>query len=359
MPIPFIHVGCGKFSLQRLQVLIDSKNFVPVACVDIDIHKARQNLSSSNRNSLNNLSDRVYASIKEAREKHDVEVCFIFAVASAHSQLVIESLELGMHTFCVKVLACNQEEFKKIMMVHHKNPELMLVQGLNNQWNQAAMKMREWLQSKNGIGEMLGGECICWGRQNIKTNPPQTDVTNEGMFFLALACHQLSQLVAAKGLPEYVTAYVHDRTELELDFRGVFGTSGGQCLLEYKGGVPFSYTGTRAGHGNPFGFASRWSGQWTIHGQKGDIRRVGGRLTLYRDGGPKEDHYLKDTSGDLMEDDRIQFDSFYDALKNKKNKKWLQQSSLDTWILMEACNESARKKEKININEFKRYLNGE
>ena len=359
MPIPFIHVGCGKFSVQRLQVLIDSGYFTPVACVDINIEKARASLASLKGNVPENLTDRVYTTIKRAQEKHDAKVCFVFAVANAHSKLVIESLELGMHTFCVKAIACDQEEFKDIMKVHHRNPELMLVQGLNNQWNEAAAKMREWLQSENGIGEMLGGECICWGRQNMKTDPPQTDITTEGMFFIALACHQLSQLVAAKGLPEYVTAYVHNRKEPGLDFRGVFGTSGGQCLFEYPGGVPFSYTGTRAAHGNPFGFASRWSGQWTIHGEKGDIRREGGRLTLYRDGGSKEDYYLKDISGDLMEDDRIQFRAFYDALKMGTNKKWLQQSSLDTWILMEACNESARRKEKININEFKKHLNGE
>ena len=36
-----------------------------------------------------------------------------------------------------------------------------------------------------------------------------------------------------------------------------------------------------------------------------------------------------------------------------KNKKWLQQSSLDTWILMEACNKSARENKKISIKLLK------
>jgi len=34
----------------------------------------------------------------------------------------------------------------------------------------------------------------------------------------------------------------------------------------------------------------------------------------------------------------------------------LQQSSLDTWILMEACNESARKNKKIAVKELKKSL---
>ena len=67
---------------------------------------------------------------------------------------------------------------------------------------------------------------------------------------------------------------VHQSSADELGFTGVWGTGGGQCLFEFDNGAPFSYSGTRIAHGNPFGFASRWSGQWIIHGEKGDIKRV-------------------------------------------------------------------------------------
>ena len=39
MKIPSIHVGCGKFSLQRLEMLINGNEFNPIACVDIDLEK--------------------------------------------------------------------------------------------------------------------------------------------------------------------------------------------------------------------------------------------------------------------------------------------------------------------------------
>ena len=360
MQIPFIHVGCGNFSLQRLKVLIEGNQFTPVACVDIDLDRARSQLSSIKNKGIEDLSNRVYTTISEAKKKHDAKVCFIFVGSKEHPKLIIESLNLGMHTFCIKSIACNQKEFKEIIKKYNSNSELMLVQGYNNQWNEAALKMREWIQSDKGIGKMLGGKCVCWGRQgNKKTDPPQIDVTTEGIFFYAMACHQLSQLVAAKGLPDYVTAYFQDRIDAELDWRGVFGTSGGQCLFEYPGGIPFSYIGTRAGHGNPFGFASRWSGQWIIQGENGDLRREGGHLTLYRNGGSVEDYYLKDTDATLMEDDRIQFNAFYNALTTGKDRKWLQQSSLDTWILLEACCESARRNKKISIQQLKKDCYGE
>ena len=292
MKIPSIHVGCGNFSLQRLEVLINGDEFNPVACVDINLEKARSKLSSIKINKNGDLSNCIYTTIAEAKKKHDAKVCFIFVSFKEHHKLVIESLKLGMHTFCVKPIARNQKEFKDIIDAHNLNPKLMLLQGYNNQWNEAALKMRKWIQSEDGIGKMLGGECIVWGRQNVKKDQPQ-EITNEGMFFHSLACHQLSQLVVSKGLPDYVTAYVHNRIDKDLNYQGVFGTSGGQCLFEYPDGVPFSYTGTRAAHANPFGFASRWSGRWIIHGEKGDIRREGGHVTLYKNGGPVEDYYLQ------------------------------------------------------------------
>ena len=291
--------------------------------------------------------------ITEAKKKHEAKVCFIFVSSKEHSKLIIESLKLGMHTYCVKSIACDENEFENIIKVHKNNPDLILLQGYNNQWNEAAKKMRDLIQNENGIGKMLGGECVCWGRQNLKNIPPVEDVTIEGMFFYSLACHQLSQLVAAKGLPEYVTAYVHKRIDKELDYTDVFGTTGGQCIFEYSDGTPFSYTGTRAAHGNIFGFASRWSGQWIIHGEKADLRRQGGRISLYKNGSMVYDLYLKDLDQNLIEDEKIQFCEFYLALTKGKNKKWLQQSSLDTWILMEACNKSARENKKISVKLLK------
>ena len=235
MTLSSIHVGCGEYSLQRLKILIEGEQFTPVACVDIDLKKAKSKLSSLKDKKASALSNSVYTTIKEAQERHKAKVCFIFVSSDEHAKLVIESLKLGLHTFCVKSIASNQKEFKNIIKTSNARPELMLVQGFNNQWNEAALKMREWIQKENGIGKMLGGECICWGRQNMKKNPPQVsalaELTNEGMFFYTLACHQLSQLVMAKGLPDYVTAYVHSRVDNQLDYRGVWGTTGGQCLL--------------------------------------------------------------------------------------------------------------------------------
>ena len=91
----------------------------------------------------------------------------------------------------------------------------MLVQGQNKRWNPAAAKMREWLREDGGIGEMLAGECRFWIRQNLYTGPDsrQPDAYVDGLFFHAGCSHQLDQLVAAKGLPKYVTAHVHNRRD--------------------------------------------------------------------------------------------------------------------------------------------------
>ena len=178
------------------------------------------------------------------------------------------------------------------------------------------------------------------------------------MFYIALACHQLSQLVAINGLPDYVTSYVHNKKDKDIGQTGVFGTAGGQCIFEYPGRIPFSYTGSRAAHGNPFGFASRWSGQWIIHGENGDIKRDGGRISVFKNGQMIEDTFLKDLDFDLLEDEKIQFQEFYDIIKTSKKgtSQKIQNDSLETWILMEACNESAKLNKKISVKKFKKKI---
>ena len=91
MKIPSIHVGCGNFSLQRLEILINGNNFDPVACVDIDLKKARSNLLNVKGNQINNLSDRVFKNITEAKRKYDAKACFIFVSSKEHSKLIIEN----------------------------------------------------------------------------------------------------------------------------------------------------------------------------------------------------------------------------------------------------------------------------
>ena len=109
---------------------------------------------------------------------------------------------------------------------------------------------------------MLAGECRFWIRQNLYTGPDsrQPDAYVDGLFFHAGTSHQLDQLVAAKGLPKYVTAHVHNRRDPELGQIEAWGTAGGNALMEYANGAPFSYAGTRAAHTGPFG----WSGQLDV-----------------------------------------------------------------------------------------------
>ena len=179
------------------------------------------------------------------------------------------------------------------------------------------------------------------------------------MFYLALACHQLSQLVMIKGLPEYVTSYVHKRVDKDIGQLGVFELQedNGWWISRQN---PFSYTGTRAAHGNPYGFASRWSGQWIIHGEKGDLKRDGGRITIFKNGQVVGDSFLKDLDNNLLLDEEIQFLKFFDMIKFSRSKKnpfkKFYEDSIDTWILMEACNESAKLNKKISVKNFKRKI---
>lgn len=355
MKFKCIHVGLGIFSLQRLQINLNNNNFEIVAFVDLDKEKSLERLKKL-KNIPSNVESRVFTTITEAKKRYDAEVCFIYASSEVHSNLIIESLNLDMHTLCVKSIACNTDQFKEIMKVKNKKPNLILVQGLNNQFNEASFMMQKILNNKEKFGDFKFGHCLVWGRQNLKSSKPLVDTTQDGIFFHSMGCHQLSQLVSALGLPRTVYSLSPKIYNEELGFVNAERTSGGSCMLEYNNNSVFSYLGTRAAHSNPFGFASRWSGQWLFHGTKGDLKREGGRITLFQNGNIVMDNFFKDLDENLIEDDNQQFKIFYENLNGNKEFD-LQKKSLETWILMEACNLSSRSKKEVIINDFIDKLN--
>lgn len=346
--IKCIHVGLGAFSINRLKINLNNNYFDTVAFVDIDREKALKELNSI-KGIPEDYEKRLFTSISDAKKIFKAEACFIYVSSEHHANLIIESLNNQLHTLCVKSIACNIAEFKKILEAKKKNKNYLLVNGLNNRWSEASLKMQGLLNDKDKFGDFLLGYCICWGRQNLKSEKPLIDSTSDGIFFHSMGCHQLSQLIAAIGLPKTVTCLSPLQEDNEIGYYNINRTAGGSCLLEYSNEKVFSYIGTRAAHSNPFGFASRWSGSWMFHGTKADIKREGGRISVFQKDKMVEDIYLKDLDAGLIEDDKKQIEAFYNEIVNKN---FLQKQSLEIWILMEALNVSSRENKKIYINEF-------
>ena len=351
--IKCIHVGLGNFSLKRLEKNLVSEYFEPVAYVDIDLTKAKKVLATL-KNIPDDFEKRVFKTISEAKKNFEAEACFIFVSSEKHAKLIIESLSNDLHTFCVKSIACNVDEFNQIINQKKLNKKLTLVQGLNNQWSEASEKMSEFLNDNDKFGEFLMGYCICWGRQNLKSEKPLVDSTSDGIFYHSMGCHQLGQLIKSLGAPKCVISQTPRQIDEEIGFLDVERTAGGSCILEYPGNRIFSYIGTRAAHSNPFGYAARWSGNWMFHGTNGDIKREGGRVSIFQKDKMIADTYCKDLDAGLIEDDMKQFIEFYKDIK--KNKKNLEKLSLLTWVTMEALNKSSRENKKIEIDTFIKEL---
>ena len=86
--IKCIHVGLGKFSLKRLQINLDSNLFEPVAYVDINLEKGKQELSKI-KNIQDDFEKRIFKTISEAKKKFDAEACFIFVSSEFHANLIL------------------------------------------------------------------------------------------------------------------------------------------------------------------------------------------------------------------------------------------------------------------------------
>lgn len=350
--IKCIYVGLGNFSLKRLQVVLKSNIFEPVAFVDINTQKAKKQLGEL-ENIPKDYKKKIFKSISDANKIFKAQACLIFVSSETHASLIIESLKNDLHTFCIKAIACNIEEFKNILKIKNKK-KLILVQGLNNKFSKASFEMKKILSDKSKFGEFVIGSCITWGRQNLKQEKPLIDSTYDGIFFHSMGCHQLGQLVEWIGMPETVYSKSPKQIDENIGALGVDRTSSGIAILNYKNGGTFTYTATRAAHSNPYGFAARWSGSWIFNGTKCDVKREGGRVSIFKEQNMIGDVYLDDLDIGLIRNDEIQLEHFYEAIV--KNKNEIEKSSLDTWILMEALNTSSRNDEKINILEFKKSI---
>ena len=258
--IKCIHVGLGNFSIKRLEQNINGDLFDPIAFVDVDTQKGLEQLSKV-KGIYKDYKNRIFKNITEANKNFKSDACFIFVSSEIHSKLIIESLENNLHTFCVKSIACDSDQFKKILKTK-KNNDLILVQGLNNKYSKASSEMKKILNDKSKFGELIMGNCITWGRQNLKSDTPLVDTTQDGIFFHSMGCHQLGQLIEWIGMPEVVYCKSPNEKDLSIGFTGVERTSSGIAILEFQNGSIFSYSATRAAHSNPFGFAARWSGSW-------------------------------------------------------------------------------------------------
>ena len=107
--------------------MLNCKGVQPVACTDIDFEAARESVGSLEGDVPVELANRIYTTIMEAREKHRAEVCLIYVTTTAHAKLIVESLNLDMHTLCVKPVVATQDEVREIVRVHKSHPNLMLV----------------------------------------------------------------------------------------------------------------------------------------------------------------------------------------------------------------------------------------
>jgi len=344
--INFIHVGLCNYSIQRLEILKKNKNFNLVGLVDIDKNKIN-NLSKENKKIF-------FSSISKANAKVKADAAFIYVSANKHAKLVCESLVNNLHTLCVKPISLNFQDFKKIMKIKSKKRNLLLIQGQNNQWNDASLQMKNIINDKNLYGNFKLGYCVTWGRQILLNKNARVDTDTDGSFFHSMACHQLGQLVAILGLPLSVYCKSPIGGDRRIGYKNISRTGSGSVIFDYGQGRYFTYIGNRSAHGNPQGFAGRWSGDWLFNGTKCDLKRSGGRITVYSNGAVIKDSYLQDIDDYQILDDERQYDNFYKSIITKNRS--IEKNTLETWLLMEACNISSRKNKKINISDLKKNI---
>ena len=58
---------------------------------------------------------------------------------------------------------------------------------------------------------------------------------------------------------------------------------------------------------------------------------------------------LQDIHTDMVADEVLQLEAFARAITTGEGREWMHESTLGTWVLMEACNESARTGGRVDV----------
>lgn len=199
-------------------------------------------------------SAQFVADYKQVLDNKDVEAVFVATPTHKHKQIVLDALAAGKHVFCEAPIAHTIEDAKAIAQaaqaVESKN--VVFQPGLQMRCNAQTEHVHHFLLSSTA-GKLTGGRAQWHKRTNwrqVWPNPERESElnwrlrkeTSNGLFG-EVALHQLDTASwYFNAMPTAVTAF---QSNIQYD-DGRTVADNIQCVLEYPGGLRFTYDASLA-----------------------------------------------------------------------------------------------------------------
>ncbi len=155
-------LGCGNHAKTHADVIHKSSYANLKACADIDLERA--NVFARKYD-----CDHSYASLKEMRSEHELDLLLIVAVPAVHPQLISEAIEQGIKAIiCEKPLALNEQQARDIHALATEN-DVLVVEGLMYRSHPQIRRTKELLES-GAIGDVqyIHGQFTDYNKLNPK-----------------------------------------------------------------------------------------------------------------------------------------------------------------------------------------------
>lgn len=225
-------VGTGSISNAHIHGLLVQRDICHVAAlVNRTLAKARDIRKQYD------LDAEIYSTLDDACDHHKIDAVVICLPAELHCQATINALDRGCHVLVEKPMANSVEECQ-IMLEAAKKAGKLLSVAFQNRFSGENQRLYQILHSGE-IGSVCAGtvNSLWWrGNNYYKTEWRGYWRTEHGGVFLGHAIHQIDLLLWMLGMPDKVTASIHNvgHPDSELEDWGIAALIYPRCVVNLQ-----------------------------------------------------------------------------------------------------------------------------
>lgn len=339
-PFRIVVVGCGQMAQTWVDYTLTRQDCLIVALVDI--HKESAEKFAQNKQ----LSCPIFTDVKEAIQATEANLVFDISIPASHYNIASTALLLGCDVLSEKPLAENFEQCIELVNLAKRTGRTHAI--MQNRRYDANIRATQELITEGTIGKPTFTSADFFlaphfgGFRDAMESP----------LLLDMAIHTFDQARFIIGANP-VSVYCHEFNPQGSWYKG---NAMALCIFEMSDGSVFDYRGSWCAEGAP----TSWEGTWRIVGDKGTIIWDGREAPYAEVVAPEQEDSFLLSYNKIASSPKKQDLSFhhgclahmFDALKSGTQPETNSADNIYSMAMVLAALESAKRGEKVYINEF-------
>jgi len=262
-------VGCGNMGALWTEYLTRHSPWDLVAAVDL-----REEALSAFCRKVDYPRERCFHSLEEALRSAKTEAIVVTTSAVHHKEVIIPSLENGLHVITEKPAVTSWEDAVEVARAARKSKGTLMV-SQNYRYYHSALALRRFV--RGGTAGAPSFARVAFQRGRGKEAPPLHGAQHGEPFLIEMAIHHFDTMRAVLQR-EPVSVFCKS---WKPEWSNWQGNANAVCLFEFEGGLPASYTGLWA----TWRSHTEFPGTWVIDFEQGQVTWDGGTVRHFDEEG--------------------------------------------------------------------------